>query len=385
MNDIKKKNIILSIVVIMIGLMFTGGTYAYLTLTVNTTNSVYNAKSLCFLVDYNTTEIETNVGTNLFSSLSETGGVGTTVNGNSLIIDRTGLTGDTYKRVNISQALVVGHRYVIGFDVSGLDSGETTSFGVYFSGSGIISLTELVNGYNTISFENPSSTSAYFTLDMREASTSENLTVTLSNFIVYEQNQNISGVLFPSGNITGGLNGHVGLKRSSSCTLNGVGTIKLHINNGTSSKLMTRANSYCEDRSTLEAISGVSTQAACTTAGGRWRGYGDPYCESTTTLERIDYKESDCASHGGTWVTSSLSPLKYAIYDNAELTGNPVAKNHIPSSAIGGDFTLMDSITIDNTQKYYYIYIWLDGYQTDSSYADLPFSGYIKADAIQSE
>ena len=202
-----------------------------------------------------------------------------------------------------------------------------------------------------------------------------------------DNSQDITGTLFPSGTIAKGLSGRVGLKRNDDCPLNGIGTLKLHINSGTSTKLMTQATSYCEDRSTLEPISGIQTEADChdEEVNGRWRGYSDPYCESTTTLERLDYKQSACASNGGTWITSSLSPLKYAIYDNAQLTGAPIAKNHIPSSAINSDFTLLDNIAINDTQKYYYIYIWLDGYHTDDSFAEAQFSGYISASAIQVE
>ena len=198
--------------------------------------------------------------------------------------------------------------------------------------------------------------------------------------------QDITGTMFPSGTIAKGLNGRVGLKINSSCTLNGTGTLKLHINNTTSSALTTPAASYCENRKTLEKIDGITTASDCSTAGGRWRGYGDSYCENPNTLERMpDYTtQSDCTSNNGSWKTGG-SPLKYAVYDNATLTGNPIAKGPITSSNIGNDITLKDNIEITSTQQYYYIYIWLDGYQTDNTYTELPFSGYIKAEAIQSE
>lgn len=260
MNDIKKKNVLLSIAVIMIGLMFSGGTYAYLARTVNTTNQIYNAKSLCFLIDYNINNVS--------------------------------------------------------------------------------------NG------------------------------------------QDISGTLFPSEGINGGLTGRVGLKVNSSCNLSGTGTLKLHINNGTSSSLMTPATSYCEDRSTLEKINGITTETACKADNvkGRWRGYGDSYCENPNTLERMpDYKTSStCTSHSGTW-TSGGSPLKYAIYDNATMSGNPISKGRITSNDINNDITIKDNISITTEQKYFYIYIWLDGYQTDNTFTELPFSGYISASAIQKE
>ena len=198
--------------------------------------------------------------------------------------------------------------------------------------------------------------------------------------------QDITGTLFPSATIDKGLNGRVGLKISTSCNLYGTGTLKLHVDSTTSSTLTTPAASYCESRKTLEPISGISTAAACQTAGGRWRGYGDSYCENNNTLERMpDYTtQSDCTSHSGTW-KSGGSPLKYAVYDNANLTGNPIAKGPIRSSDIGNDITLKNDIEITSTQQYFYIYIWLDGYLTDSTYTELPFSGYIGASAIQSQ
>ena len=50
--DERKKSIILSIVVIMVGIMVAGGTFAYLTFTLNVENGVYNGKAECFSVDY---------------------------------------------------------------------------------------------------------------------------------------------------------------------------------------------------------------------------------------------------------------------------------------------------------------------------------------------
>ena len=148
--------------------------------------------------------------------------------------------------------------------------------------------------------------------------------------------------------------------------------------------LTTPATSYCQDRSTLEPISGISTQEACTTAGGRWQGYGDNYCESNATYERLtDYSDSSsCASHSGTW-TSGGSPLKYAVYDNATGTGTPLSKGKILSTDIANDITVYSNFSIDKTQKYYYIFIWLDGYLTDDNHTDLPFSGQVNASAIQ--
>ena len=101
---------------------------------------------------------------------------------------------------------------------------------------------------------------------------------------------NISGSLIPSTDALGGLTGRVGLKTNSSCNLNGVGTLKLHINDEINSALTTSVGSYCENRSTLEPMTGndaPSTESACKTAGGRWHNYGDSFCESNSTLERL--------------------------------------------------------------------------------------------------
>ena len=196
--------------------------------------------------------------------------------------------------------------------------------------------------------------------------------------------QDISGTLFPSANASGGLSGRVGLKANASCGLNGLGTLKLHINSSTSSSLMTSASSYCQDRKTLEPISDITTEEACTTAGGRWRGYGDAYCESNSTLERLTTPtdSESCTSAGGTWKTGG-SPLKYAVYDNNSATGTPLSKGYIESTDINNDKVIYDNFVIDTNQKYYYIFIWIDGYLVDNAINNLPFSGYINASAEQ--
>lgn len=51
--SIKNKNIILSIVVIMVGLLFAGGTFAFLSMTLNVVNGEVGGKVECFLFDYN--------------------------------------------------------------------------------------------------------------------------------------------------------------------------------------------------------------------------------------------------------------------------------------------------------------------------------------------
>lgn len=257
MNKELKKNIILTICVIFVGLMAAGGTYAWLSNTVNVTNGVHNVSMHCFLIDYN---------------------------------------------IN---------------NVSG--------------------------------------------------------------------GQEITGTMFPSENASGGLNGRVGLKTNSSCNINGEGTLKIHVNSANNA-LLTNSASYCESRKTMEKIDGITTKTDCDTAGGRWRGYGDSYCENPDTLARLtDYNDNTtCASNGGVWKTGG-SPLKYAVYDNASQTGTPLSVGTIVSSDVGNDKIILDGVSITSTQKYYYIYVWLDGYLIDDSVAEFTFNAYISASAIQNQ
>ena len=256
MKNINKKNIVLILVIILTGLIISGGTYAYLTLAINVTNGNYNTMTHCFEIDYS-----------------------------------------------------------------------------------------INNADNT---------------------------------------QDITGIMFPSDRPSGGLNGRVGFKINSSCQLYGKGTLKLHVNSGSSSKLTTSAASYCESRKTLEKINNISTETACTNANGRWRGYSDNYCENNKTLVRMtEYTDSTaCASNGGTW-KSGGSPLKYAVYGNNYDMDNPLSTGYITSNDIGGDITIYDDFPITESQDYYYIYIWLDGYLTDSTYTEQSFSGYIHSETIQ--
>ena len=162
--------------------------------------------------------------------------------------------------------------------------------------------------------------------------------------------QSITGLLFPGSGPAKGLTGRVGLKVNSSCSLNGTGTLKLHINSGTSSVFGT---------------------------------VGEAHCENSTTLETLnDYKTSSACSGHGTW-TSSTTPLKYAVYSNNAATGTPLSVGYITTSDIGNDKTIYNNISITSTQAYYYIFIWLDGYMTDNTFTDLSFDGYISASAVQ--
>ena len=196
--------------------------------------------------------------------------------------------------------------------------------------------------------------------------------------------QDMTGTLFPTDAITGGISGRVGMKVSTTCDMLGVGELKLHVDSNISNTLLTPASSYCEDRSTLEAVQGYNTKAACETAEHRWQGYGDNYCENPDTLERMpDYtNENDCEGADGTWTVGG-SPLKYAVYDTDDTTQTPVAVGHITTSDKGTDKTIYDNFSVTKTQAYYYVYIWLDGYLTDNNAANIPFAGYVTASATQ--
>ena len=198
--------------------------------------------------------------------------------------------------------------------------------------------------------------------------------------------KDITGTLFPTGKASGGLSGRVGLKINSSCNMYGTGTLKMHINATTNQDLTRSISSYCISRSTLEKINGINSKSACEAENvkGRWMGYGDSYCENPNTLERIDVKEEDCTSSGGIWTTGG-SPLKYSVYNTTDTTQAPIKVGHITSNDIGSDIVLKDDISVIKQEKYYYIYVWLDGYMNDDTFNDKSFSGFINASAIQRE
>lgn len=65
----KKRNIILAISVICMGLALAGGTFAFLTVSFNATNGIYNEKVECFDIDYSITN-DDNSTTQLGGSFS---------------------------------------------------------------------------------------------------------------------------------------------------------------------------------------------------------------------------------------------------------------------------------------------------------------------------
>ena len=191
-------------------------------------------------------------------------------------------------------------------------------------------------------------TYAYLTRTVNVTNGNINAVTTCFDIDYMDTNQ-ITGTLFPSANPSKGLSGMVSLKVNSSCDLNGIGTIYIHANSGTSTKFTTTAIAHCENPVTLESL--------------------PTYVNSNT-----------CTSNNGIWVTNG-KPLKYAIFDNSAGSGNPLDVGYF--SSIGNDIAVYRTFMVTSTQVNYYLFLWLDGYLTDNTYTNLSFNGYISVSAIQ--
>ena len=99
-----------------------------------------------------------------------------------------------------------------------------------------------------------------------------------------------------------------------------------------------------------------------------------------------DYATSgECSTDtNGIWVSNGTG-IKYAVYTNSNGTGNPVGVGYVTANDIDKDIPIYTGFTVDSTVRQYYIFIWMDGYVTDESHAELPFGGYIHASVMQSE
>ena len=73
MNSINKKNILIIIAVLMVGLLITGGTYAYLTVAMTVTNGNYATNTHCFGVTYS--DDTDNISGTLFPTGNASGGL----------------------------------------------------------------------------------------------------------------------------------------------------------------------------------------------------------------------------------------------------------------------------------------------------------------------
>lgn len=92
------KSIFLIVLILLLGLVVVGGTYAWLSITANVTNATYMANSDCFLIDY-TDNTQTITGT-MFPSINHTrglkGSVGLKINASCNVFG----TGSIYVHIN---------------------------------------------------------------------------------------------------------------------------------------------------------------------------------------------------------------------------------------------------------------------------------------------
>lgn len=176
----------------------------------------------------------------------------------------------------------------------------------------------------------------------------------ISNEAGSVDNTKITGTLFPSMEPNGGLSGRVTINVKNTCNVKGIGTLSLHVSNGTSSDLLQNVGAHCENKYTLETLNDYATSGEC----------------STDT--------------NGIWVSNGTG-IKYAVYTNSNGTGNPVGIGYVTANDIDKDIPIYTGFTVDSTVRQYYIFIWMDGYVTDESHAELPFGGYIHASVMQSE
>lgn len=161
----------------------------------------------------------------------------------------------------------------------------------------------------------------------------------------------LTGTLFPTTNITGGLFGSLAMGVNSACNITGTGTIYLHVGTESSVTLLRKTDGHCENPTTLETLTSYTSS-------------------------------NECLTDGNKWVTDG-SALKYAVYDNAVGTGVPLSVGYITGGDIGEDISLYTGFDVNSTSNRYYMFIWLDGNLTNEDYEDLPFSGYIHASVVQ--
>lgn len=161
----------------------------------------------------------------------------------------------------------------------------------------------------------------------------------------------LTGTLFPTTNITGGLFGSLAMGVNSACNITGTGTIYLHVGTESSVTLLRKTDGHCENPTTLETLTSYTSS-------------------------------NECLTDGNKWVTDG-SALKYAVYDNAMGTGVPLSVGYITGGDIGEDISLYTGFDVNSTNNRYYMFIWLDGNLTNEDYEDLPFSGYIHASVVQ--
>lgn len=351
-NNLIKKNIILSVAVILMGLVIAGGTFAWLVGSFLATNNTYNVASDCFLIDYNTSEYESNIQGNMISGFGNMHNI-TDLGDNEYKVDYTQSTADTYMIINSGQTITNGKSYVLQFTVAGLNDNDIVSFGLRYSRNGVSSIYHfqvITNGINKIVFNYEGTSVNYLILD-DIANSGRTAVFTMSNFYLYEQSQDISGTMFPSAGPSKGLKGSVSLKINDTCSVNGYGTLNLNILSNTSTKFSDVVSAHCENPLTLETLNDYNTS-------------------------------SDCTTNGGIWVENGTA-LKYVLYEDDNIYGTPLAKGYVTSSMIGSVTQIYDNFLVNSAERTFYIYLWLDGYLSDNTYTNLPFDASISANGVQ--
>lgn len=240
-----------------------------------------------------------------------------------------------------------------------------------------------------------------------------------------DNTKNITGTLFPSRRPSGGLMGKVSMKINSECDVTGKGTLYLHINDITSSLFANRNNlGNCENATTLETMNQYKNKGDCEAASGIWRcGTAIKYAifsSDDTTQEpiKVGYAgfhpslllgdvnsdgtiTSDDANVINNYVTGSVTSIDERVADvdfncSVDATDESIIRAGVTNGYLGSypikivdnglDYNIYTDFDVTNdTTLNFYIYIWLDGYMSDNSYASLPFSGYIHAEVTQNE
>ena len=110
-------------------------------------------------------------------------------------------------------------------------------------------------------------TYAWLTASVNVTNGKYNLTSDCFMIDYTDNTQTITGTLFPSVGPNKGLSGSVTMKVNDNCNAEGVGTLYLHVNNGTSTKFGDTVSAHCENPKTLVTLPEYTTSSACSSYG----------------------------------------------------------------------------------------------------------------------
>lgn len=188
--------------------------------------------------------------------------------------------------------------------------------------------------------------------------------------------------LMPSSiTIKDGLKTGIKIKLKDECLQGTTANLILHINKETNQLLTTTSSSYCKIDSSKNT---TLTKELCNRSGGTWFGLNDYYCENPQSLERMGkyLTYNNCIKNNGSW-TQPESPLRYAVYDSENEESLPYTFGKIYPEDIGKDITISSEMPINDPEKQYYIYIWLDKNVIDSTYEGLTFDATLSVKEIK--